>query len=112
MRKHRNEDLVQAACRIQDQSCRAYRLHQEDRPIMEFDVVEGRIYAYPYAGYRNRLSETSEKLLDREYRDAEANRQIGLGECQAVPTEVDRVAKWHRAHVVLVLADIATPLRT
>jgi hypothetical protein len=76
MRKQRNEDLVQAAWQIQDQIRRAYRLHQENRPVMEFDVVERRIYAYPYAGYRDGLSERSKKLLDREYKDARANRQI------------------------------------
>jgi len=76
MKKQRNDDLVQAAFEIQDQIRRAYRLHREHRPIMEFDLVEDRIYAYPYAGYRATLSERSKKLLDEEYRDARANHQI------------------------------------
>jgi hypothetical protein len=75
-RNMRNEDLVQAAFEIQDQIRRAYRLHREHRPIIEFDRVEHRISAYPYAGYRHGLSERSRKLLDEEYRNAEANRQI------------------------------------
>ena len=76
LRKEGNEDLVQAAFEIQDQIRRAYRLHREHRPIIQFDLVERRIYAYPYAGYRSCLSERSKELLDKEYRDAEANRQI------------------------------------
>ncbi len=76
MRKQRNEDLVEAAWQIRNQIRRAYTIHQENRPIIEFDVVERLIYAYPYAGYRDSLSERSKKLLDCEYRDAEANRQI------------------------------------
>jgi hypothetical protein len=76
MRKQRNEDLVQAAFEVQDDIRRAYGLHRDHRPIIEFDVVEHRIYAWPYAGYRNCLSERSRALLDKEYRDAETNRQI------------------------------------
>ena|SRR3990172_9507177 len=76
MKKKRNEDLVQAAFEVQDQIRRAYRLHREHRPIIEFDLVEHRIYAYPYAGYRDSVSEKSRELLDEEYRDAETNGRI------------------------------------
>jgi hypothetical protein len=38
--------------------------------------VERRIYAYPYASYRHGLSERSKELLEKEYRNAGADRQI------------------------------------
>ena len=76
MRKQWHEDLVQAAFEVQDDIRRAYGLHRDHRPIIEFDVVEHRIYAWSNAGYRNCLSERSRELLDKEYRDAETNRQI------------------------------------
>ena len=48
----------------------------EHWPVIEFDLVEDRIYACPYAGYRSTLSEKSKALLDGEYRDAKDSHQI------------------------------------
>jgi len=76
MRKQRNEDLLETASQVMDDIRRAYRIHRKNRPIIEFAVDENLIYAYPYAGYHDHLSMRSQKLLEREYQEAQANRQI------------------------------------
>ena len=51
----KNDDLVQAALESQESIRRAYRLHEEHRPVMLFHLQEHRIYAYPYDGYKDIL---------------------------------------------------------
>lgn len=76
MKKQGNEDLLETALQVMEDIRRAYRIYRKKRPIIEFAVDENLIYAYPYAGYHAQLSERSQKLLEREYQEAQANRQI------------------------------------
>ncbi len=49
---------------------RLYVAFQDKRPVMLFDIQEGRIYAYPYAEFKAGLSKRSQGLLTRQYEEA------------------------------------------
>ena len=49
---------------------RMYRLFEEKRPVMLYDLQEGRVYAYPYAEFRADLSERSQRSLEEQYERA------------------------------------------
>ena len=68
--KGKNDDLVQAALEIQESIRRAYRRHEEHRPVMLFHIQEDRIYAYPYVEYKATLSDRSQAMLERQYEEA------------------------------------------
>jgi hypothetical protein len=74
--KRKNDNLVEAALEIQDDIRRAYRLHEKHRPVMLFHVQEDRIYAYPYIGYKETLSERSQAMLEKQYEEAQKKNKI------------------------------------
>ena len=74
--KGKNDDLVQAALEIQESIRRAYRLHEQHRPVMLFHIQEDRIYAYPYVGYKETLSERSQAMLEKQYEEAQKENKI------------------------------------
>ena len=74
--KGKNDDLVQAALESQESIRRAYRLHEEHRPVMLFHLQEHRIYAYPYDGYKDTLSERSQGMLEKQYKEAQTENKI------------------------------------
>ncbi len=43
---------------------------EEKRPVMLFEVQEGRIYAYPYDQFMSDLSPRSQALLKEQYAQA------------------------------------------
>ena len=47
-----------------------YKLFDKKKPIMLFDIQEERIYAYPYAEFRDNLNERSKLSLTEQYEDA------------------------------------------
>jgi hypothetical protein len=49
---------------------KAYRLFEKKKPVMVFDLQEQRIYAYPYAEFRNDLNERSQASLKEQYEQA------------------------------------------
>ena len=63
------------AMELQESIRGAYRLHEEHRPVMLFNVEEQRLYANPYQGYKETLSERSQAMLERQYQEAQ-QRQI------------------------------------
>ncbi len=71
-----NGDLVNMAMELQESIRGAYRLHEEHRPVMLFDVEEQRLYANPYQGYKETLSERSQAMLERQYQEAQQRDQI------------------------------------
>lgn len=74
--KGKNDDLVQAALEIQESIRRAYRLHEEHRPVMLFHIQEDRVYAYPYVEYKATLSDRSQAMLERQYEEAKQDNRI------------------------------------
>ncbi len=71
-----NSDLVDMALEIQESIRGAYRLHEEDRPVMLFHVQEERIYANPYLQYKATLSERSQAMLEKQYEEAQQQDKI------------------------------------
>jgi hypothetical protein len=74
--KGKNDDLVEADLEIQEDIRRAYRLHEQHRPIMLLHIQEDRIYAYPYVGYKETLSERSQAMLEKQYEKAQKENTI------------------------------------
>ncbi len=74
--KAKNDDLIEAALEIQEDIRRAYRLHEEHRPIMLFHIQENWIYAYPYVGYKETLSKRSQSMLEEQYEEAQKKNKI------------------------------------
>ena len=71
-----NDDLINAALEIQDDIRRAYRIHEADRPVMLFHLQQDKIYAYPYADYKETLSQRSQAMLEQQYNEAQAENKI------------------------------------
>ena len=63
----KNDDLLDAATELQRRHSAAYRLHEEHRPVMLFDIQEERLYAYPYEEYKATLSQRSQESLEKQY---------------------------------------------
>lgn len=53
-----------------------YRSFLPKRAVMLYDIESGKIYAYPYAGFKADLSPRSQAILAREYKEAGATGQI------------------------------------
>jgi hypothetical protein len=47
-----------------------YLLYEEKQPVMLFDVIEGKIYAYPYKKFKKELNESGQISLTKQYDDA------------------------------------------
>ncbi|MFZ2139989.1 MAG: hypothetical protein WAV78_24190, partial [Xanthobacteraceae bacterium] len=45
-------------------------LYEEKKPVMLFDVTEGKIYAYPYKKFKKELNESGRMSLTKQYDDA------------------------------------------
>ncbi|MGA2254202.1 MAG: hypothetical protein ABSG53_06025 [Thermoguttaceae bacterium] len=71
-----NDDLINLAMEVQESIRGAYRLNEENRPVMLFHVQEERIYAYPYADYKGTLSERSQAMLEQQYAEAQEQDKI------------------------------------
>jgi hypothetical protein len=53
-----------------------YEQFAAKKPIILYDIQEGRLYAYPYAGFRNDLTPRSRSLLEEQYEEAVRANQI------------------------------------
>lgn len=47
-----------------------YKVYEEDRPIVLFDIQEQRIYVYPFVGFRDEMNEPSQLSLTEQYEKA------------------------------------------
>ena len=56
----------------------AYAEHEARKPVLLFDVQEGRLYAYPYEAFKAELSARSQASLTKQYEAALANDEIVL----------------------------------
>jgi hypothetical protein len=56
----------------------AYAEHEAKRPVLLFDIHEGRLYVYPYAAFKADLSARSQASLTEQYEAALANDEIVL----------------------------------
>src|ERR1700722_13470199 len=53
-----------------------YQKFAEKKPVMLLELPSQKIYAYPYLEFKNTLSERSQKMLEKEYKEAVAHNQI------------------------------------
>jgi hypothetical protein len=49
---------------------RLYRLCEDRRPVMLYDLQEERVYAYPYPEFKAELSARSQRALEDQYEQA------------------------------------------
>jgi hypothetical protein len=75
-KKGSNDDLVEAAERQLHNILGLYKLFEDKRPVMLFDLQSQQIYAYPYAEYKATLSERSQAMLTDEYERAIASDKV------------------------------------
>ena len=47
-----------------------YKLFEDKRPVMLFDLQSQKIYAYPYMEYKANMNERSQAILERQYQEA------------------------------------------
>ncbi len=47
-----------------------YEQYREKKPVLLFDMQENRLYVYPYLGFKNDLSERSQRSLQEQYEQA------------------------------------------
>jgi hypothetical protein len=47
-----------------------YKMFEDKKPIMLFDVQEQRIYAYPYHDFKVGMNERSQAMLEEQYERA------------------------------------------
>jgi hypothetical protein len=65
-----SDDLLNAALENWEHILRMYRLFEEKKPVMLYDIQEERIYAYPYREFKAELSERSQASLQEQYEEA------------------------------------------
>jgi hypothetical protein len=70
------DDLVEVANEHWPDILRAYKRHEDLRPVMLLDLQERKVYAYPYEGFKADLSERSQAMLTADYEKALAKNKI------------------------------------
>jgi hypothetical protein len=70
------EYLLGVASDRADDILMLYRKFAEKKPVMLLELPSQVIYAYPYLDFKNTLSNRSQKMLEKEYREALAHNQI------------------------------------
>ncbi len=53
-----------------------YKKFKDKNPVMELSLPSHKIYAYPYTEYLKMLSERSQKMLKKEYKEAIRNNKM------------------------------------
>jgi hypothetical protein len=71
-----NDDLVEAAEHVLPKLLMFYKLFEDKRPIMLFDIQSQQILAYPYEEYKTTLSERSQAMLTTQYDEAVARNKV------------------------------------
>ncbi len=71
-----NDDLVEAAEAVLPNILMFYKLFEDKRPVMLFDLQSQQILAYPYEEYKATLSERSQAILTTQYDEAVVNNKV------------------------------------
>ena len=71
-----NDDLVEAVEKVLPKILMLYKLFEDKRPIMEFDLQTQQILAYPHREYQATLSERSQALLAAQYDEAVVHNKV------------------------------------
>jgi hypothetical protein len=71
-----NDDLVEAAEGQLHNILMFYKLFEDKRPVMLFDLQSRQILAYPYEEYKATLSERSQAMLTTQYDEAVVKNKV------------------------------------
>lgn len=71
-----NDDLVEAAEDVLPKILMFYKLFEDKRPVLVFDLQSQQILAYPYGEYKATLGERSQAMLATQYDEAVANNKV------------------------------------
>jgi len=70
------DPLVEAAQDELPHILALYKLFEDKRPVMLFDLQSQKIYAYPYLEYKANLNERSQAILEMQYQEAITENKI------------------------------------
>jgi len=70
------DPLVEAAQNHLPHILALYKLFEENRPVMLFDLQSQKIYAYPYKEFKADLNERSQAILEMQYQEATTENKI------------------------------------
>ena len=70
------DPLVEAAQNNLPHILSLYKLFEDKRPVMLFDLQSQKIYAYPYIEYKANLNERSQAILEGQYHQAISENKI------------------------------------
>ncbi len=70
------DPLVEAAQDELPHIIALYKLFEDKRPVMLFDLQSQKIYAYPYLEYKANLNERSQAILEMQYQGAITENKI------------------------------------
>jgi hypothetical protein len=68
--------LMDAALEHWDMILRAYKLHEEHKPVVLFDIQEQRIYVYPYTNFKEEMNPGTRASLQYQYERAVTTNKI------------------------------------
>jgi hypothetical protein len=71
-----NDDMVEAAEGQLHNILMFYKLFEDKRPVMLFDLQSRQILAYPYEEYKATLSERSQAMLTTQYDEAVVKNKV------------------------------------
>jgi hypothetical protein len=71
-----NADLVEAAEGQLHNILMFYKLFEDKRPVMLFDLQSQQILAYPYEEYKATLTERSQAMLTTQYDEAVVKNKV------------------------------------
>ena len=71
-----NEDFLNAIDVHMGSIQWVYKQYEDNKPVMVLDFPSNKLYAYPYEGWLEMLSERSQKALTKEYTKAVSNNQM------------------------------------
>ena len=69
-RDRNNDDLIEAAQGQRANILGLYKLFEDKRPVMVFDLQGQKIYAYPYEEFKDELNQRSQAILESQYERA------------------------------------------
>ena len=70
------DPLIEAALEHEEMIRSAYEQYADKKPILLYDVQEGRIYAYPFEGFKADLNPRNQAALQQQYELAKQGNQI------------------------------------
>lgn len=71
-----NEQYIDAIQEQWHNILKLYKMFEDKKPIMEFDIQHQKIYAYPFKDYKAGLSKRSQAMIEKQYKEAFKNNKV------------------------------------